>query len=77
MADAVTAAIRAQDTPQGNYNIVRMLQSVMARRGHVGLCGTCCEARGVKTIALTDGAEVSTMTQLARWTVESEPVLVF
>jgi uncharacterized protein involved in oxidation of intracellular sulfur len=77
MADAVTAAISAQGTPQGYYNIERMLKSVMAKGGQVKLCGTCCEARGIKAIPLLDGAEISTMSQLAEWTVESDKVLVF
>lgn len=77
MADAVTAAISAQSTPQGYYNIERMLKAVMAKGGHVKLCGTCCEARGMKALPLVEGAEMSTMTQLAQWTVESEKTLVF
>ncbi len=77
MADAVTAAISAQGTPQGYYNIERMLKSVITKGGQVKLCGTCCEARGIKAIPLLEGAEISTMTQLAQWTVESDKVLVF
>jgi len=77
MADAVTAAIAAQNTPQGYYNIERVLRSVVAKGGQVKLCGTCCEARGLKALPLLEGAEVSTMSQLALWTVEAETVLVF
>lgn len=77
MADAVTAAISAQGTPQGYYNIERMLQSVLAKGGEVKLCGTCCEARGITSLPLVEGAEISTMIQLAQWSVESERVLVF
>ena len=77
MADAVTAAMPAQTTPQGYYNIERMLKSVIAKGGQVKLCGACCEARGVKSLPLLDGLEVSTMSQLAQWTVESDKTLVF
>jgi uncharacterized protein involved in oxidation of intracellular sulfur len=77
MADAVAAALSAQGTPQGYYNIERMLKSVMAKGGQVKLCGTCCEARGITSLPLLDGAEVSTMSQLSQWTVESEKTLVF
>ena len=77
MADAVTAALPAQTTPQGYYNVERMVKSVVAKGGQVGLCGACCEARGLKAIALLEGAEISTMSQLAQWTVEAEKVLVF
>jgi uncharacterized protein involved in oxidation of intracellular sulfur len=77
MADAVTAALPAQSTPQGYYNIERMVKSVINKGGQVRLCGTCCEARGIKAMPLLNGTEVSTMSQLAQWTVESEKVLVF
>ena len=77
MADAVVAALPAQATPQGYYNVERMLKSVMAKGGLVKLCGTCCEARGLKQLALVAGAEVSTMAQLADWTASSDKVLVF
>ena len=77
MADAVTAAISAQGTPQGYYNIERMLKAVITKGGQVKLCGTCCEARGIKTLPLIEGADISTMSQLAQWTIESEKVLVF
>lgn len=77
MADAVTAALPAQGTPQGYYNIERMLKAVIAKGGQVKLCGTCCEARGIKALPLLEGAEISTMSQLSQWTVESEKVLVF
>ena len=77
MADAVTAALPAQSTPQGYYNIERMIRSVINKGAQVGLCGACCEARGIKAMPLLDGAGISTMSQLAQWTVESEKVLVF
>lgn len=77
MSDAVTAAISAQSTPEGYYNIERMLKSILAKGGQVKLCGMCCEARGLKALPLIEGVEISTMSQLAQWTVESEKVLVF
>lgn len=76
-ADAVTAALPAQSTPQGYYNVERMLKSIITKGGQVLLCGTCCEARGIKAMPLLKGAKVSTMSQLAQWTIESEKVLVF
>jgi len=77
MADAVTAATSNQDTPQGYYNIERMLKSVITKGGVAKLCGACCEARGLKALPVLEGAEISTMGQLAQWTIESEKVLVF
>jgi len=77
MADAVVAAIPGQTTPQGYYSVERMLKAVIAKGGQVKLCGTCCDARGIKALPLIEGAELSTMSQLAQWTVESDRVLVF
>lgn len=77
MADAVTGALPMQGTPQGYYSIERMLEAVIDKGGEVKLCGTCCEARGLKDMALVPGIEVSTMAQLAAWTAESDKVLVF
>ena len=77
MADAVTAAIPAQTTPQGYYNIERMLKSVLSKHGQIKICGTCIEARGIDKLGLIDGAESSTMSQLAQWVVDSDKVLTF
>jgi uncharacterized protein involved in oxidation of intracellular sulfur len=77
MTDAVTAALPAQSTPQGYYNIERMMRSLITKGGQVKLCGSCCEARGIRSLSLLEGAEVSNMSQLALWTAESEKVLVF
>jgi uncharacterized protein involved in oxidation of intracellular sulfur len=77
MADAVTCALPKQNTPQGCYNIERMLNGVIAKGGKVKLCGTCCEARGLKGMELIAGTEISTMNQLSEWVVDSEKVLTF
>lgn len=77
MADAVTAALPGQSTPQGYYNIERMLKSVITRGGQIKACGSCAEARGIKNLPLIEGVEVSTMSQLTQWTVEADKVLTF
>lgn len=77
MADAVTAALTDQTTPQGYYNIERMLKAVINKQGQVKTCGTCAEARGIAKLILVEGVEISTMSQLAQWVVESDKVLTF
>jgi uncharacterized protein involved in oxidation of intracellular sulfur len=77
MADAVTCALPNQDTPQGYYNMERMLKAVINKGGQVKTCGTCSEARGIKGLKLIDGVEISTMSQLKNWVVESDKVLAF
>jgi uncharacterized protein involved in oxidation of intracellular sulfur len=73
-ADAVVAARAGQKTPDGYYNIERMLKRVL---GKVLLCGTCMDARGLDDAALMTGAHRSTMDELATATTEADKVLVF
>ena len=77
MADAVTAAIAGQETPNGYYNIGRMLKLVLNHNGTIKLCGSCVQARGLTAAIIMEGVDVSSMAELAAWTVESERVLVF
>jgi uncharacterized protein involved in oxidation of intracellular sulfur len=77
MADAVTCGLPNQATPQGYYNVERMLKSIVNRGGEVKACGTCCEARGLKGVPLLEGVEISTMSQLCEWTVAADKVLTF
>lgn len=77
MADAVTCALPNQNTPQGYYNIERMLKSVLSKGGKVKACGSCIEARGIRETPLIEGVEISNMKELALWTVEADKTLVF
>lgn len=77
MEDAVIAAKAGQKTPDGYYNVERMLKRVIAGNGKVLLCGTCMDARSVHDTALIDGSRRSTMDELAAATVEADKVLVF
>ena len=76
MADAVLAANAGQKTPDGYYNVERMLKR-LAGKGRVLLCGTCMDARGLTDAEMMDGAGRSTMDELAAATLEADKVLVF
>jgi uncharacterized protein involved in oxidation of intracellular sulfur len=76
MADAVVCAKRGQKVPQGFYNIELMLNSVV-RKGEVLLCGTCMDARGFTDDDIVQGAQRSTMQELAERTLAADQVLVF
>ena len=75
-ADAGTCALQNQTTPDGFYNIGRMIRSV-ARRGKIGACGSCLDARGLKDVQLIEGVKRSTMNELADWVLSSDKVLSF
>jgi uncharacterized protein involved in oxidation of intracellular sulfur len=77
MADAVVAAKAGQKTPDGYYNVERMLKRVLVGKGQVLLCGTCMDARGLADAEMMAGARRSTMDELAAATVEADKVLVF
>jgi uncharacterized protein involved in oxidation of intracellular sulfur len=77
MADAVLAAKAHQKTPEGYYNVERMLKRVLASKGLVLLCGTCLDARGLAEGELIAGTRRSTMDELAEATLSADKVLVF
>ena len=77
MADAVAAAKAGQKTPEGYYNVERMLKRVHAGKGSVLLCGTCMDARGLNDAELLEGTKRSTLDELAKMTAEADKVLVF
>lgn len=76
MADAVAAARKGQKTPEGYYNMERMLRRLNLK-GRVLLCGTCMDARGLTDEDVLDGAHRSTMDELAEATATADKVLVF
>jgi len=77
MADAVTGALVNQNTPQGYYNIERMLKAIINKGGKVKLCGGCIDARGVATLQFIEGYTRSNMSELAQWSVEADKVFTF
>ena len=77
MADAASCAIVNQNTPNGYYNIERMLKFSLAKGAKVKICGSCAEARGLKNVQLIEGTEISTMAELTNWVVDSDKVVTF
>lgn len=77
MADAVACAKPGQTTPEGYYNIGRMLHGLTARRVEIGACGSCMDARGYTDADLAEGVQRSSMAQLAEWTLWADRVISF
>ncbi|MBL7960673.1 DsrE family protein [bacterium] len=77
MADAVSCALPAQNTPQGYYNIERMLKGIILKKGKIKACGSCIDARGIRELKLIDGVEISNMSELTKWSVEADKVFTF
>ncbi len=77
MADAVVSARKGQKTPDGYYNMERMIKRVTLGNGRVLLCGTCMDARGMTDEDMIDGCQRSTMPELAAETIAANKVLIF
>jgi uncharacterized protein involved in oxidation of intracellular sulfur len=77
LADAVTCALAGQQTPNGYYNLERMVGAIVRRGVEVGLCGTCMDARGVREDQLVEGARRSTLEELSDWTLWADKLITF
>ena len=77
MADAISCAKKGQKTPDGYYNVERMLKRFSTGNHRILLCGTCMDARGLTEAELVEGARRSTMDELAQTTATADKVLVF
>jgi len=77
LGDAVTAAKAGQQTPNGYYNLERMLKGFVTRGGRLLLCGTCLDARGLSEDELLQGGRRSSLDELTEATLAADKVLVF
>ncbi len=76
MTDAVLCTKKSQKTPDGYYNLERMLKRFAIGAHKLLLCGTCMDARGLTGAELIDGARRSSMDGLAAATLQADKVLV-
>lgn len=77
MADAAACAVAGQTTPNGYYNIERMMKFSINKGARVKICGSCADARGLKNVQLIEGTEISTMAELTQWVADSDKVITF
>ncbi len=77
LGDAVSAAKKGQNTPQGYYNLEKMIHDLIKAGATVRACSTCLRARALIQQELIEGVEAGTMMGLAKWIAESRVVLSF
>jgi len=77
MGDAVSSAKAGQKTPNGYYNVERMLKGVVTKKAPVLLCGSCMDARGIRDEEVVEGCRRSSMEELTETTLEADKVLIF
>lgn len=76
-ADAVFCAKSGQKTPDGQYNIERMIKSVLSHGGEVKLCTSCAVVRGISENDLIPNVYMSDMKEYTQWVVDSDKILTF
>ena len=76
-ADAVFCGLKDQKTPDGYYNIEKMLIYLVRKNCEIHACGTCMDTRGLMKESLTDGVKKSDLKTAAKWVEETEKCLVF
>ncbi len=77
LGDAVGVAKSGQQTPNGYYNLERMIENILRKSAKVLTCGTCMDARGLTQDDLIEGTVRSTMDELTALTYDAVKVLVF
>ncbi len=79
MNDSVDLARNSNKKPiEYDQNLSQMLRDLIANGAKVKVCGTCMARCGIhKNEPYFEGAERSTMADLAEWTVESDKLLTF
>jgi uncharacterized protein involved in oxidation of intracellular sulfur len=76
LGDAVWCAKQGQTTPDGYYNLGRMLRPVL-RRGLVLVCETCMAARGLLAQDLLEGCRQARLGEVGLMVLDADKVLTF
>lgn len=74
MADSVMSALQDQKTPDGYYNLKKMLL-VIGRKANIRACGTCMDARGIQNLKLIEHVKRSNMDELTDWIIQSDKII--
>jgi uncharacterized protein involved in oxidation of intracellular sulfur len=77
MGDAVGCAVAGQQTPDGYYNLERMIKGLSTKKAPVGCCGTCLKARGITDDRLARGVHHSSLEELTDWVLWADRVVSF
>jgi len=77
LGDSVVSVMKNQKTPDGYYNLERMIKAILRKNGLIYLCGTCLDARGITEDMIIEGTTRSTMGELGQLTEKAEKVITF
>jgi len=73
--DAVVSVMDAQKTPNGYYNVAKMVRGLLDKGVAVGSCGSCLDARGITEDMFVKGAHRSSMAELREWTLWADKAI--
>ena len=76
LGDAVWCAKQGQQTPDGYYNVGRMLRPIL-RRGLVLVCETCMAARGLHSQDLIEGCRQAKLGEVGLMVLDADNVLTY
>ena len=77
MGASVASAKTGQKTPDGFYNMEKMLVAMLSKGIMVKVCGTCINARGLDISELVEGVQRGSMKILVEWIRDSDQVISF
>jgi uncharacterized protein involved in oxidation of intracellular sulfur len=77
MGDSVASAKTGQRTPDGFYNMEKMLGAMLNKGVEIKACGTCINARGLDIPEFVEGVERGSMKTLVKWIRNSDQVITF
>ncbi len=63
-------------TPDGYYNIERMLKILETKGVRIGICGGCMDAREIRPEIIAEGTKRSSLDELTAWAQGADKVLV-
>jgi uncharacterized protein involved in oxidation of intracellular sulfur len=66
------AAKKGQKTPQGYYNLEKMLAELIQLGVNINVCGMCINSRGIVEADLVEGMKVGSMMRLSEWIKENQ-----
>jgi uncharacterized protein involved in oxidation of intracellular sulfur len=75
LADGVTSALPNQNTPDGYYNLERMIKSIVSKGGKINVCSSCMKARGLTDVQLIKGAEVTKFAKLSDFIIDADKII--
>ena len=77
VSDGVYCGLINQEADNNNYDIEKMLKTVIKNGGEVKTCSGCAKSRGIYELQFIEGVKRSNMKEFALWTYESDKVLNF